>query len=64
SNPHLVRIDRSVGISDLELELHVKSLRQFHEIMDDVCNKFHDAIKNYKYVYASEVHKMNYMPEE
>jgi DNA-binding Lrp family transcriptional regulator len=63
-NPYLVRIDRSVGISDLELEFHVKSLDQFHEIMNDICNKFHSVIKNYQYVYASKLHKMNYMPEE
>jgi Lrp/AsnC family transcriptional regulator, regulator for asnA, asnC and gidA len=63
TNPHLVRIDKSVGISDLELEYHVQSLEQFHEIMKDLINKFPDAIKKYKYVYASKLHKMNYMPE-
>jgi DNA-binding Lrp family transcriptional regulator len=63
-NPHLVRIDKSVGISDLELEYHVKSLEQFHEIMKDLINKFPDVIKKYRYVYASKLHKMNYMPEE
>ena len=64
ANPYLVRIDRSVGISDLELELHVKNLNQFHEIMDDICDKFHNDIKNYQYVYASKLHNMNYMPME
>jgi DNA-binding Lrp family transcriptional regulator len=63
-NPHLVRIDKSVGISDLELEYHVKSLEQFHEIMKDLINRFPDVIKKYRYVYASKLHKMNYMPEE
>jgi len=63
-NPYLVRIDKSVGISDLELEYHVKSLEQFHEIMKDLINKFPDVIKKYRYVYASKLHKMNYMPEE
>jgi Lrp/AsnC family transcriptional regulator for asnA, asnC and gidA len=63
TNPHLVRIDKSVGISDLELEFHVHSLEQFHQIMKDLINKFPDAIKKYKYVYASKLHKMNYMPE-
>jgi Lrp/AsnC family transcriptional regulator, regulator for asnA, asnC and gidA len=63
TNPHLVRIDKSVGISDLELEYHVQSLEQFHEVMKDLINKFPDAIKKYKYVYASKLHKMNYMPE-
>jgi len=63
TNPHLVRIDKSVGISDLELEYHVQSLDQFHLIMKDLINKFPDIIKTYKYVYASKLHKMNYMPE-
>lgn len=63
TNPHLVRIDKSVGISDLELEFHVISLGQFHEIMKDLVNKFPDVIKKYRYVYASKLHKMNYMPE-
>jgi Lrp/AsnC family transcriptional regulator for asnA, asnC and gidA len=63
TNPHLVRIDKSVGISDLELEFHVTSLGQFHDIMKDLVNKFPDVIKKYRYVYASKLHKMNYMPE-
>jgi DNA-binding Lrp family transcriptional regulator len=63
TNPHLVRIDKSVGISDLELEYHVLSLEQFHEIMKDLINRFPNIIKKYKYVYASKLHKMNYMPE-
>jgi len=63
-NPYLVRVDRSVGISDLELEFHVKNLNQFHDIMKDINNKFHEAIKNYKYVYSSKLHNMNYMPLE
>ncbi len=64
TNPHLVRIDKSVGISDLELEYHVKTLEQFHQIMKDLTNQFPEAIKKYRYVYASRLHKMNYMPEE
>jgi Lrp/AsnC family transcriptional regulator for asnA, asnC and gidA len=63
TSPNLVRIDKSVGISDLELEYHVQSLDQFHQIMKDLINKFPDVIKKYKYVYASRLHKMNYMPE-
>ena len=64
TNPYLVRIDKSVGISDLELEFHVKSLTQFHSIMKDIMQKFPDSIKKYQYVYAAELHKMNYMPGE
>jgi len=64
TNPHLIRIDKSVGISDLELEYHVRSLEEFHQIMKDLINQFPDAIKKYRYVYASTLHKMNYMPEK
>jgi Lrp/AsnC family leucine-responsive transcriptional regulator len=63
TNPYLVRIDKSVGISDLELEFHVKNLSQFHQIMKDIINQFPDAIKKYEYVYAAKLHKMNYIPE-
>lgn len=63
TNPSLIRIDQSVGVSDLELEFHVKTLQEFHEIMQNIINQFPEAIKNYKYVYAAKLHKMNYMPE-
>ena len=63
-NPHLIRIDQSVGISDLELEFHAENLQQFHAIMRDLKNTFPNTIKFYEYVYASKLHKMNYMPIE
>ena len=63
TNPVVIRIDQSVGVSDLELEFHVRTLQEFHRIMQNIINEFPDAIKNYKYVYASKLHKMNYMPE-
>jgi len=63
TNPYLVRIDRSIGISDLELEFHVKSINHFHDIMHELINKYRESIKNYKYVYASKLHNMNYLPE-
>ncbi len=61
-NPNLVRIDKSVGISDLELEFHVQNLSQFHKIMKDIIAHFPKSIKNYQYVYASKLWNMNYMP--
>lgn len=63
SNPHLVRIDASAGVSDLELEFHVRNLAHFHEIMKELCSLFPEAIRDYRYVYARKVHVMNYMPE-
>lgn len=63
-NPHLIYIDKSAGLADLELEFHVESLNKLHEIMEDLTIKFSKAIKNYKYFNMSKVHKMHYMPEE
>ena len=64
SNPHLIIVDESAGVTDLEFEFHLKSLNQLHEIMGNISSKFPDVIKNYKYIYATDVYKMHYMPEE
>lgn len=61
-NPHLIRIDKSIGVSDLELEFHVKDHNEFHAIMEDLNYHFHDSIRNYKYLSASKIHNMNYIP--
>jgi len=63
-NPHLIIVDESAGVADLEFEFHLKNLNQLHEIMKDVNVKFPNVIKNYKYIYATDVYKMHYMPEE
>lgn len=63
-NPHLIMIDKSIGYYDLELDLWVKNIKQFHEIMDDLTLKFPKSIKNYNYVHDPQLHKMLYIPEE
>ena len=61
-NPHLIRIDKSIGISDLELEFHVTDHSQFQNIIADLHKNFKDTIKNYKYLTAKDVHNMSYFP--
>ena len=63
-NPNLIIVDESAGVSDLELEFHLKTLGDVHQIMEDIIIKFPGVVKNYKYIYAVKVHKMNYMPED
>jgi DNA-binding Lrp family transcriptional regulator len=63
-NPHLVMIDKSIGYYDLELDLWVENLSQFHQIMDDLTLKFPDSIKNYTYVHDAKLSKLLYIPEE
>ena len=62
SNPHLIRIDKSIGISDLELEFHVANDEEFQEIMSDLNNNFKYSIRNFKYLSTSEMHNFNLFP--
>jgi hypothetical protein len=57
-------IDKSIGYYDLELDLWVKNLDHFHEIMDDLSTKFPESIENYSYVHDPILHKMLYLPED
>lgn len=61
-DPHLIRVDYSIGESDLELEFHVSNLNHFERIMQDLSETFSDSIRNYKYLSASKIHNKNYMP--
>jgi len=60
----LVMIDKSIGYYDLELDLWVKNLKQFRQIMDKLSLAFPESIKNYHYVHDPQLHKMLYIPEE
>jgi Lrp/AsnC family leucine-responsive transcriptional regulator len=62
TNPYLIRIDKSIGISDLELEFHVKNQNHFQDIMEDLNEKFQCSIRNYKYLSASKIHQMKLLP--
>jgi len=64
SNPYLIYIDKSAGHADLEIEFHLEGLNHLHQLMEDLNNKFPDAIKNYKYFNFTKVYKMQFMPEE
>ena len=63
TNPHLIIVDESAGVADLELEFHLKNLNELHKIMEDINSKFPNIVKNYRYIYATNVYKMHYMPE-
>jgi Lrp/AsnC family leucine-responsive transcriptional regulator len=62
-NPYLTCIDTTTGESHLELEFHLKTLGQLHEIMRDLINYFPKAVRNYRYVSVIKMHKFLFMPE-
>ncbi len=63
-NPHLMCINSTTGLSDLELEFHLENLPHLNHIMQDITNKFPNAVRNYKYSNAQKIHKLVWMPQE
>jgi DNA-binding Lrp family transcriptional regulator len=63
-DPHLIMIDKSIGYYDIELDLWVKNLDEFHHIIDNLTIEFPESIKDYSYVHSPQLYKMLYIPEE
>jgi len=64
TNPHLISINETTGLSHLELELHLKSLTHLHEVMNEIQTRFPLAVRNYKYFNFQKIHKYTFFPEE
>jgi Lrp/AsnC family leucine-responsive transcriptional regulator len=64
TNPHLSYIDKTFGYADLELELIVKNVDQFKQIIEEISIKFPKMIRNYTYFSVAKSHKWVEMPEE
>jgi Lrp/AsnC family transcriptional regulator for asnA, asnC and gidA len=63
-NPHLSYIDKTFGYADLELELIVKNVDQFKQIIEEISFKFPKMIRSYMYFSVTKSHKWVEMPEE
>ena len=64
SNPHLIHIGTSAGVSDVEVEFVVKRIDEVFTIMTDIVKRFPNVIRNYKHFIIKNVHKLNYMPSK
>ena len=62
-NPHLICIDTTTGESHLELEFHFPSIEHLHSTMQDIQEKFPNAIRNYYHVSVKKCYKWLYLPE-
>lgn len=61
--PFIWEIHKAVGGYDLELSIFTFNFEHFHKLMEDLRRKFPDDISSYDYLYVTEVHKTNYLPE-
>lgn len=62
-NPNLICIDETTGESHLELEFHLRSIDELNRIIQDISEKFPDAIRNYYTVSVKKLHKWVYLPK-
>jgi DNA-binding Lrp family transcriptional regulator len=63
-NRYVGSLGKSAGYCDLELDLVIENEEQLHNIMEEIIVKFPNTIKNYDYFFQSEVHKMQFIPQE
>ncbi len=61
-NSNLVFIDTYTGHTDLEIEFHLQNMNQLYETMQDIIEKFPNAIKDYKHLNIIKYHKFLYLP--
>ena len=63
SNAYLVGRIMSLGYVDLQFLLFLKNADELQAIMNDLCSKFPDTIKDYTYFIHTRTVKFQYLPE-
>ena len=62
-NPHLVFVDTYAGDADLDLQLYLKHIDHFYEVMQTISEQFPEDIRFYKYYSIIQYHKFLYCPD-
>jgi len=62
-NPYITFINTSAGYADIEIEFVIENSEKLIEIIEEVINKFPNAIKKYLYYSSSNFHKIQCLPE-
>ncbi len=63
NHPNIYQIDKTIGGETLEIELHVKSLKEMLDIFDIMEKKFPETIEKFDYITVVSEEKTTYMPE-
>ncbi|MAG02227.1 hypothetical protein CMI42_02725, partial [Candidatus Pacearchaeota archaeon] len=63
SHPNIYQVDKTIGGETLEIEFHVRSLKEMLEIMEDFESKFPKVVEKFDYITVLEEVKTTYMPE-
>lgn len=62
AHPNIVYLDRTIGGGDIEFDLEVKNLEHFMQIIEQIKEKFRDAIRNFEYFSVLKIYKTLYFP--
>ena len=62
-HPNVVYEDITIGGSDVEFDIEVKSYDKFCSVMDELRSSFPELIRTYSYYKAKKIYKYLYMPE-
>ena len=60
-HPNIYQVDRTIGGETLEIEFHVKALKEMHQIIEDFENAFPKMIERFDYITVLEEVKTTYM---
>lgn len=58
----IFQIDKTIGGSDLEIEIYAKSKDHFKKIMQEIQDEFHSVFKNYSYFTLEKTYKETFFP--
>lgn len=63
TNSNTFVIDRSVGLADIEVELHYRNTEELRNFLCKLVLQFPKSIKNYKYIFIRRIYKIDFMPK-
>lgn len=63
THPNIYQVDKTIGGETLEVEFHVKNLKEMLRIMEDFENEFPKLIERFDYLTVLSEEKTTYMPE-
>ena len=61
-NTNIVYVVKALGPWEFEIDMEVKNMEQFREIMMEIKTKFKDIIKDYSALNIYKIHKYNFCP--
>ncbi len=63
TNSNTFVIDKSVGLTDIEIEFHYKNVQELRNFLDKLLLQFPKSIKNYNYISMRNIYKVDFMPK-